>query len=113
MSTHQLSERPKQQAQFANWIFDPSTLTLSSQTGIQETLSTAEAELLLSLLKSPRQVLSREQLLPNRNNDVFDRCIDVRMSRIRKKIEVDPKRPTFIKTIYGAGYMLTTTVSWQ
>lgn len=113
MSTHQLSERPKQQAQFANWIFDPSTLTLSSQTGIQETLSTAEAELLLSLLKSPRQVLSREQLLPGRNNEVFDRCIDVRMSRIRKKIEVDPKRPTFIKTIYGAGYMLTTTVSWQ
>jgi DNA-binding response OmpR family regulator len=43
----------------------------------------------------------------------FDRCIDVRMSRIRKKLEADPSNPRLIKTVYGAGYMLTTEVEWR
>lgn len=105
------SERPSKQAQFSHWNFDPRTLTLTNPNGQEEVLSTAEAEILLSLLKSPKQILSREQLLKERDSG-FDRCIDVRMSRIRKKLETDPSNPRLIKTVYGAGYMLTTDVVW-
>jgi DNA-binding response OmpR family regulator len=103
--------RPRQ-ASFGNWTLDPASLTLRHRSGESETLSSAEAQLLNALLRAPRQILSREQLLGDRA-DPFDRSIDVRMSRIRKKIEADPKSPALIKTIYGAGYMLTTEVSWR
>lgn len=103
--------RPRRAA-FGSWIFDPASLTLSNQRGHSEVLSSAEAQLLNALLRAPRQILSREQLLGDRA-DPFDRSIDVRMSRIRKKIEADPKNPAIIKTIYGAGYMLMTEVRWQ
>ncbi len=106
------NDRPQRKAQFGNWLFDPSTLTLSTLGGISETLSTAEAELLISLLKAPKQILSREQLLKERDTG-FDRSIDVRMSRIRKKLETDPASARLIKTVYGAGYMLTADVVWQ
>lgn len=112
MATQSAGERPRKQAQFGDWNFDPRTLTLSNVNGIEEVLSTAEAEILLSLLKSPKQILSREQLLKERDSG-FDRCIDVRMSRIRKKLEADPSTPRLIKTVYGAGYMLTTDVVWN
>lgn len=61
---------------------------------------------------NPKQILSREQLLKERDSG-FDRCIDVRISRIRKKLEADPSNPRLIKTVYGAGYMLTTEVEWR
>ena len=99
-------------AKFGNWQFDPNTLTLRHINGQQATLSYSEAELLLSLLKAPRKILSREQLLSERNEASFDRCIDVRMSRIRKKLEHDSTAPRLIKTVYGAGYMLMTEVNW-
>ncbi|WP_394165001.1 response regulator transcription factor [Neptunomonas phycophila] len=100
-------------AQFADWVYDPNTLTLYHQTQpLSYELSSAEATLLNRLLQAPRQVLSRDQLLHG-FADPFDRSIDVRMSRLRKKVETDPKHPTLIKTIYGAGYILTCEVSWQ
>ncbi|NVK43098.1 MAG: response regulator transcription factor [Oceanospirillaceae bacterium] len=102
----------RRQASFADWTFDPGTLTLTRSGGASEVLSTAEAQLLSCLLRAPKQILSREQLLGDRV-DPFDRSIDVRMSRIRKKIEPDPKNPSIIKTIYGAGYMLATDVRWS
>lgn len=108
------TENASQTATFDIWTFDPATLELHSNQSNQpesHVLSSAEAELLMLLLKSPKRILSRDQLLSNRENS-FDRCIDVRMSRIRKKIEVDPKSPRLIKTVYGAGYMLTSDVSW-
>ncbi|GGO79993.1 DNA-binding response regulator [Marinobacterium nitratireducens] len=100
------------QASFAGWTFNPATLTLTRQDGEPEVLSTSEARLLSSLLRAPKQILSREQLLGD-HVDPFDRSIDVRMSRIRKKIEQNPKNPCIIKTIYGAGYMLAADVSWS
>jgi len=100
-------------ARFADWVYDPNTLTLYHQTQpLSYELSSAEATLLNRLLQAPRQVLSRDQLLHG-FADPFDRSIDVRMSRLRKKVETDPKHPTLIKTIYGAGYILTCEVSWQ
>jgi two-component system phosphate regulon response regulator OmpR len=58
------------------------------------------------LRQHPDRVLSRDQLLAhNRRSDVFDRSIDVRITRIRKKIEIDPEKPQVLKTVRGAGYM--------
>lgn len=107
-----------QKARFADWCFDLGTLTLTADDGRQETLTAAEAGLLSSLLKSPRRVLSREQLqqlqgaFGEREDIPFDRAIDVRISRIRKKIEPDPRNPKIIKTVYGAGYLFNADVSW-
>ncbi len=103
-------------AQFGGWCFDQATLTLSHQDGRNDRLSSAEADLLLLLLRAPQQILSRDRLmgdLVGRESIPFERSIDVRMSRIRKKLEEDPKVPKLIKTIYGVGYLLSVPVQWQ
>lgn len=97
---------------FAGRVYDPATLTLTREDQPPAELSSAEHELLIKLLKAPKTILSRDQLLGD-NVSPFDRSIDVRMSRMRKKIEDDPKNPDIIKTIYGVGYILTTDVDWQ
>lgn len=99
------------QAHFANWVFKPESLSLHLIDKSDETLSRAEGEILLALLKHPFQILSRDQLL-GENSAPYDRSIDVRMSRLRKKIESDPQHPVLIKTVYGAGYMLACDVNW-
>lgn len=99
-------------ASFGDWAFEPSTHTLSSNKGDSFMLSAAETEILMILLNAPRQILSRERLL-SEDATSFDRSIDVRMSRLRKKIEQDHKNPKIIKTVYGAGYIFTLEVSWQ
>jgi len=76
-------------------------------------LSAAEAGLLLTLLERPNRILSREQLLGERDIDPFDRSIDVRISRLRRKLEDDPHDPRLIKTVYGAGYLFSSQVSWE
>jgi enoyl-CoA hydratase/carnithine racemase len=68
----------------------------------------------LALVERPHRVLSREQLLDlarGRAATAFDRSIDTQVSRLRKKIELDPGDPKIIKTVWGGGYMLTATVS--
>ncbi|MEY8199531.1 MAG: response regulator transcription factor [Colwellia sp.] len=99
-------------AQFDDWSYNPSTMTLTGTAGESVTLSSAEADLLYTLLSAPQQVLSRELLLREQTIP-YDRSIDSRMSRLRKKIESNPKAPRIIKTIYGAGYMLATEVRWD
>lgn len=99
-------------AYFDNWVFDLNTLTVIDNNEHVTKLSVAEANLLIFMLKSPKQILNRDQLMAD-IQDSFDRSIDVRMSRIRKKIEADPKNPTLIKTIYGAGYIFTSSVEWK
>lgn len=71
-------------ASFGEWTFEQSTLTLHNKAGENFMLSAAEAEIFMILLKAPRQILSRERLL-NEDANSFDRSIDVRMSRLRKK----------------------------
>ncbi len=101
-----------QTASFGDWTFEQSTLTLANNQGYSFMLSAAEAEILIILLNAPRQILSRERLL-SEDATSFDRSIDVRMSRLRKKIEQDHKNPKIIKTVYGAGYIFTLEVKWQ
>jgi len=99
-------------ANFGDWTFDPLTLTLSNIEGESQMLSAAEAQILMIFLNAPQQILSRERLL---RDDIssFDRSIDVRMSRLRKKIEQDHKNARIIKTVYGAGYLFTLDVVWR
>jgi DNA-binding response OmpR family regulator len=73
-------------------------------------LTSMEFDLLQAFARHPDRVLSRERLLElahNRDGDVFDRSIDLRIARIRKKIEQDATKPQVLKTVRGAGYMFS------
>ena len=86
---------------------------LINQVGLATPLSTAEFRLLMVLLDHPQMVLTRDQLLDltvGRISDVFDRSVDNQISRLRKKVEVDPRNPELIKTHWGGGYLFTAEV---
>ena len=98
---------------FASWRLDPTTRQLTSPDGVLVPLTSGEFDLLHALAVRPGRVLSRDQLLDitkGRSAQLFDRAIDVQMSRLRRKIEVDPKVPQLIKTVRGGGYMLSAEV---
>jgi two-component system phosphate regulon response regulator OmpR len=76
--------------------------------GEEVALTSMEFDLLRVFSEHPNQVLSRDQLLThtrNREWEPFDRSIDIRIARLRKKIEPDPEKPRTIKTIRGSGYL--------
>jgi two-component system, OmpR family, response regulator len=76
--------------------------------GREVPITAMEFSLLKTFLDHPNQVLSRDRLLTltrNREWEPFDRSIDIRIARLRRKIEADPDRPRSIKTVRGAGYM--------
>ena len=71
-------------------------------------LTAMEFDLLKAFIEHPNQVLSRDRLLNltrDRDWEPFDRSIDIRITRLRRKIEADPENPRTIQTIRGAGYM--------
>lgn len=73
-------------------------------------LTSMEFDLLKAFAERPNRVLSRDQLLDlahNRDFEPFDRSIDIRIARIRRKIESDPAKPAVIKTVRGAGYLFS------
>ena len=100
-------------AQFVGWRFERATHRLISPEGAEDTLSLAESQLLIAFLERPNQILSREQLLSGRDVSALDRSIDLRVSRLRKRFEQGGHSGKFIKTVYGAGYLLATPVSWR
>jgi two-component system phosphate regulon response regulator OmpR len=76
--------------------------------GIDQPLTTGEFALLKTLLQHPRQPLSRDKLMElarGREYEVFDRSIDVQMSRLRKLVEDDPAKPRYLQTVWGFGYV--------
>jgi two-component system OmpR family response regulator len=98
---------------FAGWELKLRIRRLTSPSAEVVPLTRGEFALLTALLESPRQVLSREQLLAAsriHDSEVFDRSIDVQILRLRRKIEVDPAAPELIKTERGAGYMFSVPV---
>jgi two-component system, OmpR family, response regulator len=98
---------------FDRWTLDVRRRELIGEDGVAVPLSTAEFVLLSAFLNHAYMVLSRDQLLDltrGRDAAVFDRSIDNQVSRLRKKIEVDPKRPRLIKTHWGGGYSFTAAV---
>jgi two-component system, OmpR family, response regulator len=101
------------QVQFEGWTLDLARRQIIDAENIAIPLSAAEFALLDAFLRHPRMVLSRDQLLDltqGREANVFDRSIDNQVSRLRKKIEVDPKNPALITTVRGGGYMFTSSV---
>ncbi|HBP86430.1 MAG TPA: response regulator [Nitrospirales bacterium] len=101
---------------FDRWILHLSQRELIGEDGVAIPLSTGEFVLLRVFVNHPHIVLTRDQLLDltrHRAGDVFDRSIDNQVSRLRKKIEIDPKLPTLIKTVWGGGYTFTAEVTLQ
>lgn len=93
---------------FGDWTLDTGRRELVGADGVALPLSTGEFRLLLALLERPKIALSRNQLLDltkGRDAELFDRSIDNHVSRLRKKIEPDPKNPRYIKTVWGGGYI--------
>ncbi len=91
------------------WL-DLDARTLKGEDGREQVLTASEFNLLKAFVDNPKRVLSRERLLDlanARDPDAFDRAIDVRITRIRKKIEPDPENPRIIRTVRGAGYMFS------
>ncbi|HEX5080016.1 MAG TPA: response regulator [Geminicoccaceae bacterium] len=102
-----------EQVRFDRWTLKVAQRELVDQEGVATPLSTAEFQLLAALLRHPKMVLSRDQLLDltrGRAAAVFDRSIDNQISRLRRKVEADPKNPALIKTVWGGGYMLAADV---
>ena len=110
----QQTEPEKEFLTFDNWRLDPAARRVfNMENNIELSLSAGEYDLLLAFVQQPLQVLDREQLLQTtKNSDLnpFDRRIDVQISRLRQKIEVDAKKPILIKTIRNGGYMFTAEV---
>jgi DNA-binding response OmpR family regulator len=110
--------RSRKQAQriryrFANWELDMRTRRLSSPAGDTVALTAGEFNLLAAFLRSPQQVLSREQLLAAsriHDEEVYDRSIDVQILRLRRKLEANPSEPRLITTERGAGYIFAAAV---
>lgn len=99
---------------FAGWVLKTGERALVDREGVSVPLSTGEYNLLLALVTRPRQVLTRDQLLDltqGREAAAFDRAIDNQVSRLRRKIEGDPKNPEIIKTVWGGGYTLAAEVT--
>lgn len=99
---------------FEGWTLDISSRRLLSSDNIEVSLSSGCYDLLLAFLERPQHVLSRDHIMDitkNRSADYFDRSIDVQISRLRQKLEVNPKEPKLIKTVRSGGYLFTAKVS--
>jgi len=99
---------------FDGWTLDLGRRELVDRAGKPVALSGAEFRLLQVLVEHPGVVLSRDRLLDlvgDGEASNFDRSIDSQVSRLRKKLEPDPRRPGLLKTVWGNGYLFATAVS--
>jgi two-component system OmpR family response regulator len=98
---------------FEGWNLDLGRRELTRADGALVPLSAGEFRLLQVLAEHPQQVLSRDFLLERthgRESGPFDRSVDIQLSRLRRKIESDPKEPAIIKTVRGGGYVFSLPV---
>lgn len=107
------NQQQARQFSFLNWRLNSIKRELIGQDDRVIPLSSAEFRLLTVFLENPKHVLSRDQLTEMTKGHaagVFDRSIDNQISRLRKKIEPDPKVPEILKTVWGGGYIFTEEV---
>lgn len=93
---------------FGKCSLDLENHTLHGPDGDEITITSMEFDLLKTFAENPNRVLSRDRLLDlahNREWDPYDRSIDIRITRLRRKIEKDPTKPEIIKTVRGSGYV--------
>lgn len=98
---------------FAGWRVNPITRQVHNPDGLQVSLTSAEFDLLFAFCQNPGRILSREQLLELTHSGLagpIQRSVDVHVSRIRQKIEPDPRDPSLIKTVRLGGYIFTPAV---
>ncbi len=98
---------------FGPWELNVGLRRLKGGDGRQVELTNGEFSLLAAFLSAPRRILTRDQLLDLsrvHSAEVYDRSIDVQILRLRRKIEPDPARPTYLKTERGSGYFLDADV---
>jgi two-component system, OmpR family, response regulator len=91
------------------WL-DLDARVLRDDGGNEHPLTASEFMLLKAFADNPKRVLTRERLLDlanARDPEAFDRAVDVRITRIRRKIEPDPAHPTIIRTLRGSGYLFS------
>jgi two-component system OmpR family response regulator len=98
---------------FAGWELNTGTRKLLSPEKKKVDLTNSEYSLLMTFLRAPRKILSRDQLLEGVrvHADIFDRSIDVQILRLRRKIEANPNEPALIRTERSVGYFLDVDVS--
>jgi two-component system OmpR family response regulator len=99
--------------EFNGWRLEPAGRVLRAPSGAVVDVTSGELDLLLAFVARPQRVLTRDQLLDlakGRSSAAFDRSIDVQISRLRRKIEADPREPAIIKTIRSGGYVFTSQV---
>lgn len=98
---------------FDGWVLNLGSRRLQAADGTRVPLTGAEFDLLVAFCEHPNLVLTREQLLDltkGRAATVFDRSVDIQVSRLRRKIENDPRDPTLIQTVRAGGYIFTAEV---
>lgn len=111
--TVEVQQKPPKGFRFNGWQLDLAKRELYSPDGVLIPLTANEFDLLAAFAEHPQQVLSRDQLLELTKGyeaAPFDRSVDVQLSRLRRKIEANPKAPTLIKTVRGGGYLFTPVV---
>jgi two-component system phosphate regulon response regulator OmpR len=102
------AEKKGEEVRIGSFVLNLNSRRLFDKDGNQVALTGMEFDLLKALATHPNKALNRDQILDlahGREWDPFDRSIDVRITRIRRKIEEDPSRPRFIRTVRGVGYM--------
>lgn len=107
------SEEASRQLLFAGWKLDLGRRELRSPKDVLVSLTSGELDLLIAFAEHSQRVLSRDQLLDltkGRSAALFDRSIDIQISRLRRKIEDDPKQPQLIKTVRSEGYLFACAV---
>ena len=105
---------PATQLRFEGWCLDVGRRELRAPDGALVDLTAGEFDLLVCLAEHPQRVLNRDQLLDlTRGRDAapFDRSIDIQISRLRRKLEDDPKQPRIVKTVRGGGYVFSARVA--
>ena len=101
---------------FADWRLDLVARRLHSRDGTRVPLTSGEFELLVAFCEHANRVLTRDQLLDYTHGNtpaVVDRSIDIQVSRLRRKIEKDPKDPVLIQTVRSGGYVFAAEVALE
>ncbi|MBB3873700.1 response regulator [Brevundimonas mediterranea] len=107
---------PARHLAFDGWRLDLASRALTDAEGRAVELTGGEFDLLAAFVKRPQQVLSRDDImdvLKGRQADVFDRSIDIQVSRLRRKLGDHPREPRLIRTVRNAGYLFTADVEVQ